>query len=39
MDYLDLIDIKCKWENGDYNAPIEKEKRNEYIWEIYITTF
>ena len=27
MDYLDLIDIKCKWENGDYNAPIEKEGR------------
>ena len=25
MDYLDLIDIK--WENGDYNAPIEKEER------------
>ena len=31
MDYLDLIEIKWKWENGDYNAPIEKEKRNEYI--------
>lgn len=29
MDYLDLFEIK--WENGDYNAPIEKEKRK---WNI-----